>query len=261
MPEKVGERTSSRAGLTPAVDHHLVTAHPDCPLLEENRLHSLTRSKTLQGQSPRYKLGNPTRDRSSRNCGVRLITSICDPAERAYARHDPRMPAPVTDDRGQPLIARDPSGYDASLQWAASPGAIAYHVYWRDAGSSDWERDQIVGNTTHFVSTMLRLMISSSESRRSVLTVTRASLAPMSLPTGYSATFGQLRTLPIARDLALVFDGRPERRDQFIELFGQFREGAVQFLTKPFRERDSAVSLQHDRAAREQQNNRRKSTN
>jgi len=133
MPEKVGERTSSRAGLTPAVDHHLFTAHPDCPLLEENRLHSLTRSKTLQGQSPRYKLGNPTRDRSSRNCGVRLITSICDPAERAYARHDPRMPAPVTDDRGQPLIARDPSGYDASLQWAASPGAIAYHVYWRDA--------------------------------------------------------------------------------------------------------------------------------
>ena len=127
--------------------------------------------------------------------------------------------------------------------------------------SSDWERDQIVGNTTHFVSTMLRLMISSSESRRSVLTVTRASLAPMSLPTGYSATFGQLRTLPIARDLALVFDARPERRDQFIELFGQFREGAVQFLTKPFRERDSAVSLQHDRAAREQQNNRRKSTN
>jgi hypothetical protein len=61
-------------------------------------------------------------------------------------------PAPkVTDDRGQPLIARDPSGYDASLQWAASPGAIAYHVYWRDARSCDWERDQLVGNTTHFV--------------------------------------------------------------------------------------------------------------
>jgi hypothetical protein len=61
-------------------------------------------------------------------------------------------PAPkVTDDRGWPLIARDPSGYDASLQWAASPGAIAYHVYWRDAGSTDWERSQTVGNVTHFV--------------------------------------------------------------------------------------------------------------
>jgi hypothetical protein len=61
-------------------------------------------------------------------------------------------PAPkVTGDRGEPLIARDPSGYDASLQWAASPGAVAYHVYWRDAGSFDWERDQLVGNTTHIV--------------------------------------------------------------------------------------------------------------
>jgi hypothetical protein len=61
-------------------------------------------------------------------------------------------PAPkVTDDHGQPLIARDPSGYDASLRWAASPGAVAYHVYWRDAWANDWERDQVVGNTTHFV--------------------------------------------------------------------------------------------------------------
>lgn len=61
-------------------------------------------------------------------------------------------PAPkVLDDRGRPLIARDPSGYDASLRWVASPGAIGYHVYWRDAGSSNWEHDQIVANTTHFV--------------------------------------------------------------------------------------------------------------
>jgi hypothetical protein len=61
-------------------------------------------------------------------------------------------PAPkVTDDRGTPLITRDPSGYDANLHWAASPGAAAYRVYWRDAGSIDWEHDQIVGNTTHFV--------------------------------------------------------------------------------------------------------------
>lgn len=61
-------------------------------------------------------------------------------------------PAPkVIDDRGQPIIARDPSGYDAHLRWAASPGAVAYRVYWRDAWSSDWERDQLVGNTTQFV--------------------------------------------------------------------------------------------------------------
>ena len=61
-------------------------------------------------------------------------------------------PAPkVTDERGQPLIARDPSGYDASLRWAASPGAVAYRVYWRDTWSNDWQRNQIVGNVTHFV--------------------------------------------------------------------------------------------------------------
>jgi len=61
-------------------------------------------------------------------------------------------PAPkVTDDRGRPLIGRGPSGYDASLQWAASPGAVSYRVYWRDAWTSDWEHDQIVGKTTHFV--------------------------------------------------------------------------------------------------------------
>jgi hypothetical protein len=61
-------------------------------------------------------------------------------------------PAPgVTDDRGQPLIARDPSGYDASLRWAASPGAVAYRVYWRDTWSNDWQHSQIVGDVTHFV--------------------------------------------------------------------------------------------------------------
>jgi len=61
-------------------------------------------------------------------------------------------PAPkVTDDHGYPIIARDPSGYDASLYWAASPGAVAYHVYWRDAWSSDWQHDQIIANSTHFV--------------------------------------------------------------------------------------------------------------
>ena len=61
-------------------------------------------------------------------------------------------PAPkVTGERGQPLISRDPSGYDASLRWNASPGAVAYRIYWRDAGVSDWQRQQTVGNVTHFV--------------------------------------------------------------------------------------------------------------
>jgi Zn-dependent M28 family amino/carboxypeptidase len=61
-------------------------------------------------------------------------------------------PAPkVTDDRGTVLISRDPSGYDASLRWAAAPGAIAYRVYWRDTWSNDWQKEQVVGDITHFV--------------------------------------------------------------------------------------------------------------
>jgi hypothetical protein len=61
-------------------------------------------------------------------------------------------PAPrVTDDRGRPLLARDPSGYDASLRWTASPNSVAYRVYWRDAWSRDWQHSQTVGNVTHFV--------------------------------------------------------------------------------------------------------------
>src|SRR5205823_6251871 len=61
-------------------------------------------------------------------------------------------PAPkVTGDNGAALISRDPSGYDASLRWEASPGAVAYRVYWRDLWSNDWQRQQAIGNVTHFV--------------------------------------------------------------------------------------------------------------
>ena len=61
-------------------------------------------------------------------------------------------PAPkVTDDRGQPLIGRDPSGYDASLRWAASLSAVRYRVYWRNAWSSDWQQNKVVGNVTHLI--------------------------------------------------------------------------------------------------------------
>jgi hypothetical protein len=61
-------------------------------------------------------------------------------------------PAPtVTGDRGQTLISRDPSGYDATLRWNASPGAAAYRIYWRDTWTNDWQRQQAVGNVTQFV--------------------------------------------------------------------------------------------------------------
>jgi len=61
-------------------------------------------------------------------------------------------PAPgVTSARGQPTISRAPSGYDANLRWTASPGAVAYRVFWREAWGPDWQRDMLVGNVTNVV--------------------------------------------------------------------------------------------------------------
>lgn len=60
-------------------------------------------------------------------------------------------PAPkVTNDRGANMLSRDPSGYDAALRWNASPGAVAYRVYWRDTWTNDWEHSQTIGNATQF---------------------------------------------------------------------------------------------------------------
>ena len=57
----------------------------------------------------------------------------------------------VVGERGQVLISRGPSGYDANLQWSASPGAVGYRVYWRDAWGNDWTRSQAVGNVTQLI--------------------------------------------------------------------------------------------------------------
>ena len=61
-------------------------------------------------------------------------------------------PAPtVVGANGNARISRTPYGYDANLQWGASPGAVAYRVYWRDAWANNWERSQTIGNVTQFV--------------------------------------------------------------------------------------------------------------
>jgi hypothetical protein len=60
-------------------------------------------------------------------------------------------PPTVTTDRGQPMISRAPSGYDANLRWRASPGAVAYRIFWRDAWGPDWQHDLLVGNVTNVV--------------------------------------------------------------------------------------------------------------
>jgi hypothetical protein len=58
-------------------------------------------------------------------------------------------PAPgVLNERGQANINRAPSGYDAHLMWTASPGAVAYRIFWRNAWGPDWQHELLVGNVT-----------------------------------------------------------------------------------------------------------------
>jgi hypothetical protein len=91
-------------------------------------------------------------------------TDTVDGVDAAYLARNARVnaaaaaslalapPAPqVTDDRTQPTIGRQPSGYDANLRWAASPAAAAYRVYWRDAWASDWQQSRDIGNVTSYV--------------------------------------------------------------------------------------------------------------
>jgi peptidase M28-like protein len=60
-------------------------------------------------------------------------------------------PPGVLSDRGQPMITRAPTGYDANLKWTAVPGAAAYRIFWREAWGPDWQHDVLVGNVTGVV--------------------------------------------------------------------------------------------------------------
>jgi hypothetical protein len=57
----------------------------------------------------------------------------------------------VVDERGRPLLDRQPSGYDARLRWQASPGAAGYRIFWRESWSSDWQHERAVGDATEIV--------------------------------------------------------------------------------------------------------------
>jgi len=59
-------------------------------------------------------------------------------------------PPVVTTDRGAPRLDRRPSGYDAHLQWIASPGAAGYRIFWREAWAPDWQQEMFVGNVTEY---------------------------------------------------------------------------------------------------------------
>ncbi|CAN5884317.1 M20/M25/M40 family metallo-hydrolase [soil metagenome] len=60
-------------------------------------------------------------------------------------------PAPTVAEGGNPMLGRQPSGYDARLRWEASPGAIGYRIFWREAWGVDWQHELYVGDVTNFV--------------------------------------------------------------------------------------------------------------
>jgi hypothetical protein len=82
-------------------------------------------------------------DYLARNARVNVVSL----AALALAPHAPI----VTNERGQATIGRQPSGYDANLQWKVSPGATGYRIYWRDAWENDWTHSRLVGNQPQFV--------------------------------------------------------------------------------------------------------------
>jgi hypothetical protein len=89
---------------------------------------------TLDGVSPAYLARN-----------ARVNASVAATMAMAPA------PPEVNSERGQPRLSREPSGYDAKLQWTASPGAAAYRVFWREAWGPDWQHEMLVGNVTELV--------------------------------------------------------------------------------------------------------------
>jgi hypothetical protein len=54
-------------------------------------------------------------------------------------------PPIVTGERGTPTLTRQPSGYDATLRWKPSAGAVGYRIFWRDTWSMDWQHELTVG--------------------------------------------------------------------------------------------------------------------
>lgn len=59
--------------------------------------------------------------------------------------------APPPPDVRPNMLTRRPSGYDANLRWTASPNAVGYRIFWRNAWAPDWEQEMYVGNITAFV--------------------------------------------------------------------------------------------------------------
>jgi hypothetical protein len=101
---------------------------------KENYSRQHTADDTFEGVSPAY---------LTRNARVNA-------AALAVLALAPSAPV-VADERGRPLLDRQPSGYDARLRWQPSPGATAYRVFWRDTWAADWQHETTVGGVTELV--------------------------------------------------------------------------------------------------------------
>ena len=60
-------------------------------------------------------------------------------------------PPNLNSERGTPMLGRQPTGYDANMRWQASPGAVGYKIFWREAWTPDWQHEMTVGNVTEYV--------------------------------------------------------------------------------------------------------------
>jgi Peptidase family M28 len=93
-----------------------------------------TAEDTLGGVSPAYLARN-----AKVNAAALAVLGLAPPAPS------------VLDEKGRPLLERGASGYDATLRWNPSSGAVGYRVFWRRAWAADWEHERDVGGATEAV--------------------------------------------------------------------------------------------------------------
>jgi hypothetical protein len=89
---------------------------------------------TFEGVSPAYLARN-----ARVNAAALAVLGLAPPAPK------------VADEKGRPRLGREPSGYDAHLAWEATPGAVAYRVFWREAWSPDWQHERTVTGAIELV--------------------------------------------------------------------------------------------------------------
>lgn len=98
----------------------------------ENYAKQHTINDTVDGVDPLY---------LARNARVNVAAA----ASLALA---PALPGPTAEPQCRPSLGRGQSGYDATLRWCPSPGAVGYRVVWRDTWTLDWQHERIVGAVT-----------------------------------------------------------------------------------------------------------------